>query len=181
MEIIERNNFYSAFPREFKDDIDNLYDQYSFEAAHQNHGTFEIELGQEKINIPTRVYLDENQFTNTHNLSKRQQQILSCILTRHHNGFVRQKYLMNILKIEDPWIAPYVLQLIGEYIIEILFDIYDNLNSSNIDFLKQIINLNSDYWNKTKSRIISYWDCYYRNRFINKEDYVGVKIISKVE
>lgn len=181
MDTIDRNHFYSAFPAILHKEIDVLYNEYAFEAIHKNSSTFEIELGQEKINIPSRIYLDENQFPNIQHLSKQQQQILSCILTRHHNGFVRQKYLMNILPAEELWMAPYILQLIGEYVIEILFDIHENCNVKNIDFLKQIINLNPNFWDKTKSRVTSYWNEYYRKEFMNKTDYVGTKIISKLE
>jgi hypothetical protein len=181
MEIIERNNFYQAFPRELKGEIDNLYDQYSFDAIYPNHHTFRINLGQEEINIPTRVYVHEKQFTRIHNLPKTQQMILGCMLSRHYDGFVRQKHLENILTVEELWVAPYILQLIGEYVVEILNDIYKNLDSINIDFLKHIMSLNPNFWNKTKSRVISYWDCYYRQDYYNKEDYVGMKIIAKLK
>ena len=57
---------------------------------------------------------------------------------------------MNILKINESWIAPYLLQLVGEYVVGILYGIYENLNSQNINFLKQIINLNPIFYSKIK-------------------------------
>ena len=45
--------------------------------------------------------------------------------------------------------------------------------SRYVGFLKE----NLDFYDKTKQRVLSYWDCYYRDRFSRREDFPGVKII----
>lgn len=47
--------------------------------------------------------------------------------TRHHEGHVRQRYLKRIVWLPHAWITPFVVQLIGEYVVEILIDIQEAL------------------------------------------------------
>ena len=47
-------------------------------------------------------------------------EILHCIYSRHHDGFVRQRHIEAVLDSTHPWVIPYVIQLIGEYVIEIV-------------------------------------------------------------
>ncbi len=41
----------------------------------------------------------------------------------------------------------------------------------------QILADNPAFWAKTKARIVSYWDCYYRQTWKYREDYVGFKLV----
>ena len=181
--LFTKNDLYRAFPAEFKNDIDHLYESYDFSEiiSNSNPDLFEADIEKQKISVPYRAYLDEKQFANQDQLSKRQHQILSCILTRNHDGYIRQKYLMNIICIEELWITPYIMQLMGEYVEEILMVIYKNMNSEKIEILKKFITLNPIFYAKTKRRIISYFDCYYKGKYKCNKDYVGMKIISKIE
>jgi hypothetical protein len=45
------------------------------------------------------------------------------------------------------------------------------------DFIVQ----NPVFWASTKSRIVSYWDVYYRDSFKDKEDYPGMEVIKMIE
>jgi len=36
------------------------------------------------------------------------------------NGFVRQQHLERIIRSGNPWVPPFVFQLVGEYAIEII-------------------------------------------------------------
>lgn len=56
--------------------------------------------------------------------------IPSCVLSRHHNGFVRQEQVRSIVSSEKPRAIPYVLALVGEYVIEIHQEIVDHLSSA---------------------------------------------------
>ncbi len=53
-------------------------------------------------------------------MTARQLLILDCLLTRHHDGFVRQRAASRILPADRPWVAPFVVHLIGEYVVEIV-------------------------------------------------------------
>lgn len=110
-------------------------------------------------------------------LTDTQKNIISCFYTRHCDGFIREQNLKRIIHVEHEWAAPYVIQLIGEYVIEILQFIFENLSENNISIYKKFINENPGYYKLTRQRVISYWDCYYRWRYKYQKDYVGFKIL----
>jgi hypothetical protein len=49
---------------------------------------------------------------------------IDCLYTRHHDGFVRQMALQRVLASDETWTMPFVLQLLGEYVIEICENIH---------------------------------------------------------
>ncbi|WP_145043526.1 hypothetical protein [Mycobacteroides abscessus] len=58
-----------------------------------------------------------------------QRTILGCLYTRHYDGFVRQQWVRTILDAEHLWVAPFVIQLLGEYVPEIIDDIAEALRA----------------------------------------------------
>ena len=74
---------------------------------------------------------------------------------------------------------PYVMQLIGEYIYNILDEIDREFDLIDADVLKQFVDENPRFMAQTKQRVISYWDCYYRQ--VPRRDYVGSKLIERIE
>ncbi|MFT9661763.1 hypothetical protein ACM0CQ_05860 [Mycobacteroides abscessus subsp. abscessus] len=58
-----------------------------------------------------------------------QRTILGCLYTRHYDGFVRQQWVRTILDTEHLWVAPFVIQLVGEYVPEIIDDIAEALRA----------------------------------------------------
>lgn len=64
--------------------------------------------------------------------------------------------LKNVIKSSEAWIIPYISQLVGEYVIEILFEINSNLDKIErvkyIEFFKD----NPVFYNRMKQRVISY-------------------------
>jgi hypothetical protein len=102
-------------------------------------------------------------------------------MTRHNDGKIREKYLLNLFNYSQDFSLPFIIQLIGEYIIEILNLIYENISKLNSKNVKSFILNNDKYYKTIKSRVISYWDCYYRSEFPLKESYVGHKILEKID
>ncbi len=71
-------------------------------------------------------------------LSSLQKELVDCLLTRHHNGYDRQSHLERIINSPNIWIPPFVVQLVGEYVIEILQIIDNNLRSLNTPAYAQV-------------------------------------------
>ena len=71
--------------------------------------------------------------------------------------------------------APFVIQLIGEYVIEILQDIYKRIDKLGTENYRKFLIENPDFFITTKQRVSSYWDCFHRG-LIKKEDYVGFQL-----
>ena len=101
--------------------------------------------------------------------------MVDCLLTRHSSGFVRQRHLDRIVGLSHAWIPPFVVQLTGEYVIEILNVIHQNLEVLDRAVYKEFLCNNESFLDLTGQRIASYWDCYYRNE--RRKEYVGFKIL----
>jgi hypothetical protein len=144
----------------------------------ENTNTISIIIQNETIHIPYRVYFDE---PDKNNLTTNESLLLNCLLTRHHDGFVRQKALERIISIDNLLVVPFVVQLLGEYVVEILEIIEKNLCEKLVENTALFILENEDYFKLTRCRVISYWDCYYRSKFPLLKCYVGFKILKKLE
>lgn len=142
-----------------------------------NGGNFEVFVDNELICIPERVYYEELNEDEEVGLSPLQKQILDCIFTRHHDGYIRQKRLNNIFESGKVfnWAIPYVIKLVGEYVLEILNDINNNIGLINQRRLVEFVRSNPRFILATESRIETYWGLNYR--FIFKRDaYIGFKL-----
>jgi len=140
-----------------------------------------VELNNECLKIPYRIYADIPDEELIQKLPIRQQQIISCVLTRHHNGYIRERHLKKILLINEPWIVPYISQLIGEYVIEILTEISNKLVRLEMKNFNRFFDDNPKFYYITKQRVRSYWDCYYKEEYKVFNDYIGNKIITHFE
>jgi hypothetical protein len=140
----------------------------------RNSETFSVRVGDEKVLIPNRVYHDIA-LINPDGLTPLQGELLDCLLTRHHNGFVREKHLKSIVCSEHKWVPPFVVQLVGEYVIEILETIRSNLKNLPAQVYREFLTDNPAFLALTKQRVFSYWDCYQRHQ--RGEDYAGFQIV----
>jgi hypothetical protein len=77
----------------------------------------------EPVVIPARVYNPELSPRVIGGLSHLEATVAAAIYSRHHDGFVRQRQLGTLLDADEPWTAPFIVQLLGEYVIQICRDI----------------------------------------------------------
>jgi hypothetical protein len=69
-------------------------------------------------------------------------------------------------------VVPYVVQLLGEYVVEISSLILDRLtaqSSSSWPAYREFFRANRAFMALTEQRAISYWSCYYRHDFARVE------------
>ena len=125
--------------------------------------TYSIKVGAETLLIPYRVYHDPALIVQTR-LTPLQVELFDCLLTRHHSGFVREKHLKKIISSDQEWIPAFVVQLVGEYVIEILETIRNNLHCLNRTLYQRFLKENPKFLALTKQRVWSYWNCYHRNQ-----------------
>lgn len=180
---VNRQKLLLAFPINLKQDVEKvsaflLDKNFKIDSISEQ----DILLNGQKLIIPRRVYFDISsvQFNNT--LTNTQQTILNCIYLRHHNGFVRQEGLEKLISnAEDYYIIPYIFQLLGEYVVALLEIADKHINENTVDnYLKFCIE-NPKYRKLTESRMISYWNAYYRRtKFKNLNDYIGRQIFNKL-
>jgi hypothetical protein len=137
-------------------------------------GHFVVQVNGEMIEIPNRVYHNPA-LIDVSKLDSLQRHLVECILMRHRDGYVRQKYLDKIIGSNHPWVPAYVIQLLGEYVVEIQQLIEARLKDLEPSVYRTFSLANPEFLALTEQRVISYWDCFYRTR--KRDDYVGFHVL----
>jgi hypothetical protein len=180
-----------CFPSYLQGDVEVVFNTLDLRSKQNPYRPFEVHLEGEKLVIPQRIYCDKNQLTKLTLLTSRQQAIAYCFFSRHYDGFIREYCIRNVLHIKEKFVVPFVVQLLGEYVIEIIDYIYQARDVLEKSHLREFIDENPMYYLRTQSRVYSYWDCYYRLEYpkyrknskpIGKtvSDYPGIKFLRYV-
>jgi hypothetical protein len=104
-----------------------------------------------------------------------------CLLARSTSGYVRQIALTKIIVRNEPWVVPYVILLAGEYVVEIAEIMLASLNRLDRDVYANFVRENRTMTSRLKSQAISYWDCYFRRRFPDRNSYPGLSFLHEIE
>ena len=98
-------------------------------------------------------------------------------MSRSSDGYVREEHIKELLKTDLPeWAIPYVIKICDEYVIEILQTVYDSLSRQDCRKYKEICALNFEYIKRAHTRMISYWNEFYRWDCYRYENYIGKKL-----
>jgi hypothetical protein len=162
----------TAFPAALRDDASASIAALP-DAPPSSH-TFSVVIGCEPVTIPYRIYHDPASIDGE-GLTRTQEVLLACLLTRHYSGFVREENLMRILDSNHECVPPFVVQLVGEYVVEIIDVILGNIHRLDADVYRAFLIRNPAFYQVTKDRVTSYWNCYYRDQ--QKEDYAGFNVL----
>lgn len=187
---MENEGIWQAFPVEERANLISLFLKFDIETKHSAMSGEMVSLGMETIKIPSRIYWKPPYSLNNAKLTIAEKEIINCIFSRHDNGFVRQKAIRNIIDSDKIWVIPYILRITGEYVIEILIDIDTRFEMINARNLVSFIKENPAFYNRTRARVQSYWNCYYRRQYPEKirnikvseeQRYVGFRLLNKIE
>jgi hypothetical protein len=135
---------------------------------------FSVRVGDEVLTLPDRIHTDPALIPLAQ-LTDLQKEFIDCLLTRHTDGFVREQHLARIIHSRNVWVPPFVIQLVGEYVIEILQVVKRNLQSLDTLVYGNFLRANPDFFATTERRVISYWNCYYRDH--KRNGYVGFELL----
>jgi hypothetical protein len=131
---------------------------------------FEVDVSGGTVAIPYRIHHDEPPAGAERSLTATRRLILHCLYTRHGDGRIRQRHLEPVLGSGEPWAVPFVMQLIGEYVLEILETIRCGLpglaapGSAPWLLYGDFVARNPAFFARTERRVVSYWSCYHRRR-----------------
>ncbi|MFH9982220.1 hypothetical protein ACH4ND_23855 [Streptomyces sp. NPDC017179] len=140
-------------------------------------------MSGEVVAIPYRIYQDEPSNDAVRWLTAPQWMILHCLYARHSDGLVRQRHLEQVVSSDEPWVMPYVVQLVGEYVLEILEAIQHGLcdlpseRSAHRLLYGDFIARNPAFFATVERRVVSYWSCYYRWKFPVFGTYPGCRLL----
>ncbi|WP_405667876.1 hypothetical protein OG379_37935 [Streptomyces sp. NBC_01166] len=160
----------AAFPTRLAGDVQSVLAVMP-EASSAPMMPFEVEVQGETVAIPSRLYNKEPDPGFERALSGTQQVILHCLYSRHHDGRVRQRHLEQITASGEPWTVPFVVELAGEYVLEIIESIGRGLpglaepGSTQRHLYGEFIARNPAFFARIERRVVSYWSCYYRWRY----------------
>jgi len=172
--IHSKDELTKAFPSALRKDVLSALSVLSENRYSSRRQAFSVHVGSELLSIPSRIYFDPP-VLQAMRLTRLESEILDCLLTRHHDGFVRQKHLSRIIRSQNAWVPCFVFPLVGEYVVEILRVIQENLTYLETSLYADFVRANPDFLNLTEQRVVSYWDCYYRST--QKESYPGFLIL----
>lgn len=164
-----------AFPADFAKSVDRLVPILSVSTGYDPVNYFSVFASSEALNIPGRIYFYEPSEAVFNALNDQNQLIVACWFSRHHDGYVRERFLRTIPVFNQAWVISYVMTLCGEYIVQILNYVWLNRGKFDEKILAQWLHDNPAFYVTIKSRIVSYWDCYYRTKYFH--DYVGHHLI----
>jgi hypothetical protein len=138
-------------------------------------------LNGETLRIPYRLYATEPPAHLVSAFSERQRLALCCLFTRHHSGFERERMLREILQGDPPpWVYPFAIRLLGEYVIEILEVLWTRRDLLRSERCVTFLNDNPRFVALTKKRIVSYWHGYFRSLSPRLVDHVGFRIADEL-
>ena len=174
-EIIHgKDELTQAFPSALRKDVLSALSVLSENRYSSRWQAFPVRLGIELLSIPSRIYYDPP-VLEAMRLTRLESEILDCLLTRHHDGYVRQKHLARIIRSQNAWVPCFVVPLVGEYVVEILQVVQESLTDLETSIYADFVRANPKFLDLTERRVVSYWDCYYRS--IKKEEYPGFLIL----
>lgn len=172
----------TAFPVELASDVEAVLAVMPAPRL-QPLASFPVVVAGQQVSIPGRLYNDEPSPVAMASLSPRQRQLLHCLYSRHCDGVVRQRHLEGIVAATDPWVVPFVVQLVGEYVLEILVVICGGLRDlatpgtrGHVAYGQFVVD-NPAYFARTQRRVVSYWSCYYRGAYASFRGYPGSTLL----
>lgn len=131
----------------------------------------------EEIFIPYRVYFKITPLKKVTDLTKRQRQIYYAILSRSFNGHVREEAIKNLLKMDgEAWVKAYVIEICGEYVSQILNNVYQVLSQRDCTDYKRLCQLNFKAVCLKHAHMISFWAAYHRYDFYRYKSWIGKRL-----
>jgi hypothetical protein len=147
---------------------------------------FSVQVGSQCVLIPARLHFASDRLSLPG--SDEAWPFARALQTRSNDGFERQRAARDLLADLHGWGAPFIVALIGGYVVEILDDIAAALTPEIARILGAFIACNEAYWNTTKRRVTSYWNVYYRARWLNdygraerRDEFVGFRLVQQLE
>lgn len=139
---------------------------------------FVVHVQGESLFVPERLACSENALWRVIDASKGERRSLAlCVGTRHTDGRVREDCLRQVLGVDQAWVAPFVVRLLGEYVIEIVEAIAAALPSLDAAHLAPFVQQNPAFMANTRRRATSYWNCYHRGRYPRLADYPAIRAL----
>ncbi len=157
-----------AFPAEMRGDVEAVLAALTRASGVRGREVYEWDdmeftlLGGETVRIPYRIYMASDE-VDLAALTEGQVLLYHCLFTRHSDGYRRQAHLAALLAGEVPdWCLPFLLMEAGDYVREIVEELYSGLRGRDNTRMQAFCRLNLQAFLYLHSRMLNYWTAYYR-------------------
>jgi hypothetical protein len=140
-----------------------------------------------RIAIPGRIHNPEPDPARESELTETRRTVLDCLYSRHADGRIRQRRIENVLRRPpQPWTVPFVVELAGEYVLEIVDSIRSALTELDVSGSLQQAEYGRylagvpRHFQRVERRVVSYWSLYYRDAYPVYADYPGGLLIESL-
>ncbi|QKS70485.1 hypothetical protein FLK61_27415 [Paenalkalicoccus suaedae] len=170
--------FEKAFPREFQADVEYIRQRLYHKKVIINRLLDHSDMCHYKqrgvdIKFPYRIYWNKLDLDFLNECNPRQQVILHCMYTRHHDGHERHWHARALIASENYWVIPYLAKLSDEYVLAIIQDMYASLEDTNSKEFAHFWSENKEQLRTSYDRMVSYWNEYHRWKYKDLKKYPG--------
>lgn len=145
-----------AFPAALRETAARVVAGLAAGELHPPRASFDVGVAGEVLTIPVRVYYAPADLANAIDAPGDAGLIALCLGTRHHDGYLRERCLRRLLGGRQDWIIPFVVQLVGEYIAEIVEAIEAALPQLDAPAYGRFLLENPGFFARTERRVVSY-------------------------
>lgn len=174
-----------AFPSELGAEVEQAV-RLLVPSRHAPVDGFDVSVRGQWLRIPYRIYEDPPSSGAMDDLGEIARVILDCLLTRHHSGYVRQRHVKKVISTDADWGVPFVITLVGEYVIEIVDVIraglteLDTLGTWQRQRYGRFAADNPAFMTLTWQRTASYWSCHHRWKYPKFSHYPGAQVLASL-
>lgn len=108
--------------------------------------------------------------------------VAACLGARSHDGYLRQLSIEALLREPRPWSVPYLVEAVGEYVVEILQVLEGRLPGEFGSHFAAYLIANEDHFSRLCRQCVSYWNEFDRYRYEGLypdwNTYPGARIIA---
>jgi hypothetical protein len=166
----------SAFPADCANDVTEALRVFPVEDDEPTSDEgIELYASGEHLRIPSRVHFEQPSPAALELLNPVRRLIVAALLTRHHDGHVRERWLGELLPSPVAWAPAFVVPLLGEYVVEILSAVRRGLPRTAAEY-EVFARNNPEFCRKTSARMVNYWALYYRHAYPRFRDYPGYQV-----
>jgi len=140
--------------------------------ARLSSGTFSATVNGEFVTIPQRLYLDAPY------VSRTVDGVTAAVMSRHDDGFVRERAVERLLGERGEWVVPFLMRLVGEYVIEIIDRIDGRFDQLDHQAWRAFMIANPKLVATTDAQVMSYWNAYHRH--FPRAEYRGFRVMEKL-
>ena len=172
----------SGFPYALRTSVHEAVAAVAKGEWHPPRHVFLVNLELAALRIPYRIYYDPMLLRRELATSDGDRRaILACLGTRHYDGYLRQECLAELWAVREAWLIPYVIQLAGEYVVEIARDVVEGIPKMDVPELAAFVRANPAYLATLQRRVTSYWSCYHRSAYPDRGAYPGTKVVTYLQ